>query len=103
MRTTVELPPDVLRAAKARSAESGESLKTLLTRAVTAELDLYAVRRGQKARVVLPLFGRSSGRRVRPSNADLERVLADGDVAALSSSSASSVGLAKSRRRSRSQ
>jgi hypothetical protein len=34
MRTTVELPPHVMRAAKARSAERGESLKTLLTRAV---------------------------------------------------------------------
>ena len=82
MRTTVELPPELMRAAKARSAESGESLKTLLTRAVAAELQTQAIRRGQKMRVALPLFGTPAGPRVRPSNADLERALADADVAA---------------------
>lgn len=85
MRTTVELPPDLMRAAKARSAESGESLKSLLTRAVAAELDAHIVRRGQKTRVTLPLFGVPSGPRVRLSNADLERVLAGADIAALPS------------------
>jgi len=83
MRTTVELPPDLMRAAKARSAESGESLKTLLTRAVAAELDTHVARRNPNARVVLPLFGAAAGPRVRLSNADLERALADADVAAL--------------------
>lgn len=86
MRTTVELPPDLMRAAKARSAESGESLKTLLTRAVAAELDTQVARRGQKTRMTLPLFGGSSGPRVRVSTADLERALADADVAALAPS-----------------
>src|SRR5580765_3417696 len=38
MRTTVELPPELMRAAKARSAELGESLKSLFARAVAAEL-----------------------------------------------------------------
>ena len=86
MRTTVELPPDLLRAAKARSAESGESLKSLLTRAVAAELDTHVAGRGRKVRVALPLFGRPSGPRVRPSNADLEHALADADAAAAQSS-----------------
>ena len=83
MRTTVELPPDLMRAAKARSAESGESLKTLLTRAVAAELETHAVRRSQKARVTLPLFGDSKKPGVRLSNADLERTLADADATLL--------------------
>jgi hypothetical protein len=83
MRTTVELPPELMRAAKARSAESGESLKTLLTRAVAAELEAHVVRRGPKTRVSLPLFGASGGTRMRLSNADLERALADADIAAL--------------------
>jgi hypothetical protein len=90
MRTTVELPPDLLRAAKARSAESGESLKNLLTRAVAAELDTPIVRRGEKSRVRLPLFGASSGGRAHVSNADLERALADADVAPLASPGAPS-------------
>ena len=98
MRTTVELPSDLMRAAKARSAESGESLKTLLTRAVAAELETHIVRRGPKTRVSLPLFGGSSGPRVRPSNADLERALADADIAALPSPASSKPG----RRRGRS-
>jgi hypothetical protein len=78
MRTTVVFPPDLIRAAKARSAELGESLKTLLTRAVAAELgrDTRA-----PARVTLPLFGRADASRVKPSNADLEQALADADRA----------------------
>jgi hypothetical protein len=80
MRTTVELPPDLLRAAKARSAESGESLKTLLTRAVAAELDASPARAGRSARVELPLFGSPVGTRVPLTNRDLERVLASTDA-----------------------
>jgi hypothetical protein len=103
MRTTVELPPDLMRAAKARSAESGESLKTLLTRAVAAELDTQVVRRSQKTRVTLPLFGGSAGPRVRPSNADLERALADADIAALPRAVRSAPASSRGRRRRRSK
>ena len=71
-----------MRAAKARSAESGESLKSLLTRAVAAELESH-VPRGARARVTLPLFGASAGPRVRLSNADVERALAESDAAAV--------------------
>jgi len=81
MRTTVELPADLLRAAKARSAESGESLKSLLTRAVAAELQVASIRGGRKARVQLPLFGAAGGPKVRVSNQNLERILADADAA----------------------
>src|SRR5262249_4822280 len=38
MRTTVELPPELMKKAKAQAAARGESLKTLLTRAVASEL-----------------------------------------------------------------
>lgn len=100
MRTTVELPLDLMRAAKARSAESGESLKTLLTRAVAAELDTHVVRRGQMARVTLPLFG-SSGPRVRLSNADVERALAEADAALVAPTVASRTAAKSTRRRAR--
>ena len=80
MRTTVELPPELLRAAKARSAERGESLKALLTRAVAAELGQSPSRSEGRARVTLPLFGASSGPRAQPSSADLERALAEADA-----------------------
>ena len=75
MRTTIEFPLTLMRAAKARSAEQGESLKSLLSRALTAELG-REIRKGDAGqRVVLPLFGAAAGPRVNPSNADLERAL----------------------------
>ena len=40
MRTTVDMPPTLMRAAKARAAEHGESLKDLVNRAVAHELGL---------------------------------------------------------------
>lgn len=79
MRTTVELPPELLRAAKARAAESGESLKALLTRAVSAELHTAADLPRRRSRVQLPLFG-SKGPRVSLTNADLEQALAETDL-----------------------
>jgi hypothetical protein len=84
MRTTVELAPDLLRAAKARSAERGESLKALLTRAVEAELGNPPARSMTRSRVALPLFG-GSGPAVGLSNTDLERALADDDAARIGS------------------
>lgn len=82
MRTTVELDPALMRAAKARSAERGESLKSLLARAVAAELNTVPVRTSS-TRVVLPLFGNPAGSRVRLSSADVEQALADADSASL--------------------
>jgi len=80
MRTTVELPPVLMRAAKARSAERGESLKALLERAVAAELGRSVVKPATAARAALPIFGRATGVRVSPSSGDLERALADVDA-----------------------
>ena len=73
-----------MRAAKARSAESGESLKSLLTRAVAAELQVHSGRSGSKGKVRLPLFGDPTGPPVALTNADLERALADAEAARLS-------------------
>lgn len=81
MRTTVELTTGLLRAAKARSAERGESLKSLLSRAVASELKMPLAAPGNRPRVTLPLFGKATGNLVNPSNADLERAIADADAA----------------------
>jgi hypothetical protein len=78
MRTTVELPPELFRAAKARSAARGESLKSLLARAVAAEIGFHS-HGDARPRVGLPLFGRPDGPRVNPSSADLERALAEAE------------------------
>ena len=80
VRTTVELPPALLRKAKMRAAARGESLKTLLTRAMAAELgrgDETTTRR----RVEFPLFGDPTLPSVDLSALDLARVLANDDAA----------------------
>ncbi len=75
MLTTVELPPALLRKAKVRAAARGESLKTLLTRAMAAELG-QGNETTTRRRVELPLFGNSTGPPVDLSGLDLAKALA---------------------------
>lgn len=89
MRTTVELAPDLLRLAKSRSAERGESLKSLLTRAVAAEVGQAAPDARPRPRMTLPLFGDPSGPMVRLTNDVLAARQADADAAALAHSATS--------------
>jgi hypothetical protein len=63
-----------------RAAGRGESLKTLLTRAVAAELG-QGNETTTRRRLELPLFGDSTGPPVDLSGVDLARVLADDDAA----------------------
>jgi hypothetical protein len=81
MRTTVELPSDLLRRAKAQAASRGESLKALLTRAVATELGKDARGRAPRRRVSLPLFGDPEGPLVDVTSSDIARALAQGDAA----------------------
>lgn len=62
-----------------RAAARGESLKTLLTRAVAAELG-EANGTPTRRRVELPLFGDQTGPPVDLSGLDLARALADADA-----------------------
>lgn len=79
MRTTIELPPGILRKAKIRAAARGESLKALLTRAVTAELRDGTAEPGRQ-RLKLPLFGDPQAPPVDLIGVDLARLLADDDA-----------------------
>ena len=76
MRTTVMLPPKLLRAAKARAAARGETLKTLLTRALENELG----RPGTGLPAPWPLVRSASRQKKRLTNADLEDTLAADDL-----------------------
>jgi len=80
MRTTIDLPTNLFRRAKARAAERGETLKSLVTRALAVELGHAEESRTTRARVVLPLFGRPGGPTVKLRNVDLERALAHDDA-----------------------
>jgi hypothetical protein len=79
MRTTIEFPAELFRKAKARAASRGESLKTLITRAVAAEVG-QEHRAAASGRMTLPLFGDPKGKRVDVRASDLARALADDDV-----------------------
>jgi hypothetical protein len=83
MRTTVELPPDLMKQAKARAAARGESLKALLTRALASELGHARHPREKGSRIALPLFGDPKGKPVSISAEDIARALAMDDVVAV--------------------
>jgi hypothetical protein len=71
MRTTIDLPPTLMRAAKARAAEEGETLKDLVSRAVAREVGLPATSREKAGRVALPLIARDARPTVLVTNDDI--------------------------------
>jgi hypothetical protein len=74
MRTTVDMPAELVQAAQIRAAENGETLQDLVTRAVAKELRIPVGPR-RSGRVTLPLVGREAEPSVDISNADLETAL----------------------------
>ncbi|HEV3379941.1 MAG TPA: hypothetical protein VG142_02985 [Trebonia sp.] len=71
MRSTVDMPPALMRAAKARAAERGESLKDLVNRAVAHEVGLPVTPKGKAGRVTLPLIARDATPTVLVTNEDI--------------------------------
>ena len=71
MRTTIDMPPTLMRAAKARAAEHGESLKDLVNRAVAHEVGLPATPDGKRGRVSLPLIARDARPTVLVTNENI--------------------------------
>jgi hypothetical protein len=79
MRTTVDMPVELMQAAKVRAAERGETLKDLVTRAVARELRVPA-RSARAGRVSLPLIGRGASPSINMTNADIEAALEADDI-----------------------
>lgn len=75
MRTTIDMPPTLMRAAKARAAEHGESLKDLVNRAVARELGLPSAPKAKSGRVRLPLIGHGAAPEVLITNEDIAAAL----------------------------
>jgi hypothetical protein len=80
MRTTIDMPPALMRAAKARAAERGESLKDLVNRAVAHEVGLPAASRGKAGRVTLPLIARDATPTVLVTSDDIANAFDAEDV-----------------------
>jgi hypothetical protein len=84
MRTTVELQPELLRAAKARAAERGESLKAFFVRAVSRELG-RSLSGARDEHVAWPLISSLRKGAVRLTNDDLARIDAAEEAGAAAS------------------
>jgi hypothetical protein len=80
MRTTIDMPPTLMRAAKARAAEQGESLKDLVNRAVAHEVGVPATSKGKAGRVTLPLIARDATPAILVTNEDIEDAFNADDV-----------------------
>ena len=79
MRITVDLPDELIRAAKARAAESGESLKDLFARALAKEIGRRSPASSSR-RVTLPLIARDAAPSVAVSNDEIAEALAAVDA-----------------------
>ncbi len=66
--TTIDVPSTLMRAAKARAAEEGESLKDLVNRAIAREVGLPATPKGKAGRVTPPLIARDGTPNVLVTN-----------------------------------
>jgi len=80
MRTTIDVPDVLMRAAKARAAEHGESLKDLVNRALAHELGLASVPKRKTGRVVLPLIARDAAPAVQVTNDAIATALEAEDI-----------------------
>jgi hypothetical protein len=80
MRTTIDMPTSLMRAAKTRAAEQGESLKDLFNRAIAHEVGLPATPQGKTGRVTLPLIGHDAAPTVLVTNDDIEAALEAEDI-----------------------
>jgi hypothetical protein len=85
MRTTIDLPDVLMRAAKARAAERGESLKDLVNRALAHELGLPSVPRRKSGRVALPLIASEATPSVLVTSDDIAAALEAEDAERYSS------------------
>jgi len=80
MRTSIDMPTPLMRAAKARAAERGESLKDLVNRAVAHELGLPSAPRAKAGHVTLPLIGRGAAPEVLVTSQDIADALDAEDI-----------------------
>jgi hypothetical protein len=85
MRTTIDMPDVLMRAAKTRAAERGESLKDLVNRALAHELGLPGTPKRKTGRVTLPLIASDAAPAVLVTNDDIAAALEADDIERYSS------------------
>ena len=80
MRTTVDLPDELLKRAKITAVEQGVTLRELIASAVARELATGAAPGSARQRVQFPLFSSARPGSLDLTNADLARAEADEDL-----------------------
>lgn len=80
MRIAIDMPASLMRAAKIRAAQRGESLRDLVSRAVAQEVGFPNPPREKAGRVVLPLIGHNAEPAVIATNDDIEATFEKDDV-----------------------
>ena len=81
MRTTIDLPPELMRAAEIAATERGLSLEELFTKALVHEVGA-GVHQPKSGRVRFPLVGAADApHKVDMSNADIAEALENDDAA----------------------
>jgi hypothetical protein len=83
MRTTVDIPDQLLRRAKAAAALEGKSLKAFLTEAVVHELERSSDRKIVRKKVSLPLVPSKHPGTLQLTSDEIARVLSQEDFHAL--------------------
>ncbi len=83
MRTTVDIPDQILRRAKAAAALEGKSLKVFLTEAVVHELQRSAIKKISRKRVLLPLVPSKHPGTLRLTAEKIAQALSQEDLHAL--------------------
>lgn len=78
---TIDIPTTLMRAAKARAAERGESLEDLVNRAIAHEVGPPATPKGKTGRVMLPLMARDAMPTVLVADEDIADAFDAEDVA----------------------
>jgi len=80
MRTTIDLPPELMQAAKMTAVERGMSLKDLFTKALAHEIGA-GVQGRKRGRISFPLVGTPDAEpKVDVTNADIEAAFEAADI-----------------------
>ena len=79
MRTTVDIPDNLLRRAKAAAALEGKSLKVFLTEAVIHELERSAEKKIVRKKISLPLVPSNRPGTLKLDSDNIARILSQED------------------------
>ncbi|MCB9766820.1 MAG: hypothetical protein H6752_01395 [Candidatus Omnitrophica bacterium] len=80
MRTTIDLPDDILKKAKIAAVERGTTLRELVSRALSRELGLEKPPKSPRKKVQFPIFTSKSPGTMEVTREDLARLEDEEDV-----------------------